>query len=128
MIVFDHTKHKALWNMIISILHDPNTNISCASELKEEAFRRLYPYDATPLATCYACEYDENINDTFKEEDRPEDCTNCPLNWPDDLVCSEEYSLFDKFCDACRCKDYLTAILVARYIRDCPVKENVDIA
>lgn len=127
MIVFEHTKHRALWDMIISILRDPNTNISSAAELKEEAFRRLYPYNALPLATCYACEYDENINDTFTEEDRPEDCANCPLIWPDDLVCSEEYSLFDKFCEACRCKNYYTAIQIAKYIRNCPIREGVEI-
>ena len=126
MIKFEHTKHKALWNMIIDVLHDYSIDIYSAADVKREAFDRLYPGEKEPEATCYACEYDEAVNDTFTEENQPDPCDNCPLLWPEDKCCDDNDSLFDIFLAACRRGDRLTAIRAAKYIRDCPVKENVE--
>ena len=126
MIKFELTKHKTLWNMIISILHDPTINVYSAADLKREAFHRLHPEKEEPEETCYACEYDEAIADMFTEENRPESCTNCPLIWPDDLICNDDNGLYGKFIYACRHGDRFMAIKTATYIRDCPVKENIE--
>ena len=128
MIKFEHTKHKVLWDTIITLLHDyTREDISSAAELKMDAFKKLYPECDEPMCTCYACEYDENINDTFTDENRPEDCANCPLLWPDEKICDDNDSLYGIFLAACRRGDRLTAIRAAKYIRDCPVKENIEI-
>lgn len=128
MIIFEHTKHKALWDAIIALLHDnAQEYVFSATELKEKAFAKLYPRCDEPLYTCYACEYDENVNDMFTEENRPEDCANCPLLWPDNKTCSDNDSLYDHFTWACRCGNLSEAIEFATRIRDLPVKEGIDV-
>lgn len=129
MIKFQHTKHKALWDMIITLLHDANQDISSVARLKYEAFNRLYPGEShLPTSICYACEYDEDIIDMFTEENQPEPCENCPLLWPDNKLCDEENnSLYSSFLYACHINDRQKAIKIAEDIRDCPVREGVDV-
>ena len=126
MIKFQHTKHRALWGMIISMLLDLDKDISSAAKLKLDAFDELYAGYDEPLCTCYACAYDEDINDMFPDENRPEDCVNCPLSWPDDKVCDISDSLYANFVDACHNKDRKAAVKYAIDIRDCPVKKDVE--
>ena len=100
--------------------------ISSAAKLKLDAFDKLYGGYDEPLCTCYACAYDEDINDMFPDENRPEDCVNCPLSWPDDKVCDISDSLYANFVDACHNKDRKAAVKYAIDIRDCPVKKDVE--
>ena len=125
MIVFDHTKHKELWNMIINLLFDPEENISTPAELKVKAFRILHPHDDIPEGVCYACQYDVDIVDMFTKENQSDYCDNCPLIWPDDRECDDIGSLYHDFMGACYREDRETAIQVAETIRDLPIKEEV---
>lgn len=133
MIVFEHTKHKVLWNRVAEILKGKPDK--WLSEIKIQAFDELFPNETMPENTCYACEYDEEICDMFTEENRPVICENCPLIWPGwHKSCEEnyddsgnlEFGLHAELMYAISGNRWDDAVKLAEQIRDLPIKNDVE--
>lgn len=133
MIVFEHTKHRALWNRVAEILKEKPDKL--LSEIKTQAFNELFPGETMPEKTCYACKYDEEICDMFTEENMPIICENCPLVWPGGHTsCEENYDgsgnlelgLHAELMYAISRNRWNNAVKLAEQIRDLPIKNGVE--
>ena len=125
-IVFNYTGHRELWDEIIRLLKEKNTNITSAANAKHFAAKNLNISDHDiPNGYCYACEYDEKINMYKGFVDN--DCKNCPLIWPQNSECTLESDMgvYDLFRNAIEAKNIAQAIEYAIIIRDCKVKDNI---
>ena len=131
MLTFNYKAHKQLWNAVISELeeYDPEEGFRDAEDIKEGAFFREFGKRSTirPVYDCFACEYAANATADDLSAFR---CNFCPLNWlasSDVKTCinDDNSGLYDEFMEAVDEDDIDEAIMVAKQIRDVPIKEGI---
>ena len=127
--IFDHTSHVRLWDAVIDELneYDPEEDPKDGEDIKEMAFARAFGrYEIKPCYYCFACDYTEQITEFPQNR-----CIHCPLDWKTvsgyDTCCTPaDLGLYNEYMNAIEDDDIDMAILIAKQIRDVPVKEGID--
>lgn len=114
--VFNHTKHKELWQWLSEHPEMDKKDVFIVTELLS------FP---APRAYCYACQACKELMLAERRDTSVLDCSLCPLEWPDSDC---EFSDFSRTGLYSRWEDLKTTLAeradLARQIRDLPVKPD----
>ena len=126
---FNYEGHRKLWlllaeNIYVATKENYNGNgyynaYSALEKLKKELLCLHFPAEErNPRNYCFACQAAKIYQEAIWINDEEIHCESCPLQWPEQLHCDENGSLYRKLIDCLEASNITDAAAICAEIAD----------